>query len=252
MVRSGPASMQAVIVFLSGVAVAATIAGANAQPKDASRFAKPGETAWGSLMAIERNDGWSTRGVWLRDSSNEEPEIARFKDRATRDDNILRLKLDDNRVLKIADEGRCGGFGTCLVHRLVDWWPRLHYYVVRVSHGEGDEAYLIRENDGFVVRVPAPPILSPDNRYAVASNPTVENGGGKAEVLDMRPDPPEILAFKDGPTCPKAADIITLGSELKWIDNTRIVFSNVQLAGGTTKSLTWRIIDGRVEVGCLL
>jgi hypothetical protein len=197
----------------------ATESGAQVPPIWESR---PGNALpWYSTVVIGRGD-WSDPDVLLRTAGNPEPAIAQFKDRAARDGDVLRLRLEGDRILKIFDEGLCRGFATCLRHRLNDWLPKLRYYVVDVTHGEGSWVYLIRESDGLIIAISASPVLSPDGRYAIASDSSVANGGGQTQLLDMRTDPPTVHPVAIGsPTCAAHTGLITLGLDPVWLGTPR-------------------------------
>jgi hypothetical protein len=218
------------------------------------RESPPGKALpWISTIVIGQ-DNWSDPDVRFRVTREPEPAIAKFKDRAARDGDVLRLRLQGDRVLKIFDEGICVGYASCLRHRLRDWWPELHYYVVEVRYGENGWAYLIRESDGLVLEIAAPPLLSPDGRYAIASDPSVINGGGDTELLDMRTDPPTVHPVAIGSsTCAAHTGLITLGPDPAWLGNTQVVFNaaDVNSKDGMRKArLTLRIIDGKPEWEC--
>lgn len=218
------------------------------------RESPPGNALpWGSTVVIGQSS-WNDPDVSFRTAVNPEPAIAKFKDRAARDGDVLRLRLEGDRVLKIFDEGVCNGYASCLRHRLRDWWPLLHYYVVEVTYGENGWAYLIRERDGLVAEVAASPVLSPDSRYAIASYPSVINGGGDTELLDMRTDPPTVHPVSIGSsTCAAHDGLITLGPDPVWIGNSQVVFNaaDVTSKDGMRKArLTLRIVDGKPEWEC--
>ena len=231
---------------------------ANAQVP-APRESPPGNALpWGSTVVIGR-DSWSDPDVHFRTVKDPEPAIAKFKDRAARDGDVLRLRLEGDRVLKIFDEGICDGFANCLRHRLQDWWPKPNYYAVDVTRGEGGWTYLIRESDGLVVRVAALPVLSPDGRYAIASDPSVINGGGQTELLDMRTDPPTVHPVGSTSMCPGHSGratyigLITLGPNPIWLGSSRVVFNAAHVNfedGPRTVGLTLRIVDGKPEWEC--
>ena len=218
------------------------------------RESPPGHALpWISTIIIGQGS-WSDPDVSFRAAREPEPAIAKFKDRAARDGDVLRLRLEGDRVLKIFGEGTCIGYASCLRHRLSDWWPMLHYYVVDVTYGENGWAYLIRESDGLVAEVAASPVLSPDSRYAIASNPSVISGGGDTELLDMRTNPPTVHPVTVGSSsCAAHAGLITLGPDPVWLGNTQVVFNaaDVTSKNGMRKArLTLRIVDGKPEWEC--
>ena len=155
------------------------------------------------------------------------------------------------RALTLVD---CDNQYTCAladirVHRLAAWWPKQGYYVVRVNGYENANADLIRATDGLITTVAAVPVLSPDTRFAIASDPSVNNGGGRTEILDMRTSPPKIIAPNNG--CWQDIQLITVGSAFSWVDNTTIVFREAQTVGlEHLRRLTLRIIDNKAEWDC--
>lgn len=209
---------------------------------------------WGSTVVVSLDEAWKDVRRSTQPGSDAEPALAKFSNRASREGSVLYLRLEGDRVLKIFNEGVCDGFATCLHHYLRDWWPRLHYYVVEFTHGENGWAYLIRESDGLVVRVAHTPVLSPDGRYAIASDPSVANGGGQTQLLDMRTDPPTVRPVAMGASlCAAHAGLITLGPDPVWLGNTHVVFNSADVLfnGGTRKArLTLRIVDGKPEWEC--
>ena len=213
--------------------------------------APAGETLpWGSTVVVSLDETWKDVRRSAQPGSDTEPALAKFSNRASREGSVLYLRLEGGRVLKIFNEGVCDGFATCLHHYLRDWWPRLHYYVVEFTHGENGWAYLIRESDGLVVRVAHTPILSPNSRYAIASNPGLD---GRTELLDMRPDPPTIHQIETPSTCPGQTGFITLGANPVWIDNSQVGFEDawVMFKNGSRKvRLTLQIVDGRPQWQC--
>ncbi|KAF0105021.1 MAG: hypothetical protein FD144_930 [Rhodospirillaceae bacterium] len=205
---------------------------------------------WGSTVVVSLDETWKDVRRSAQPGSDTEPALAKFSNRASREGSVLYLRLEGDRVLKIFNEGVCDGFATCLHHYLRDRWPRLHYYVVEFTHGENGWAYLIRESDGLVIRVAHTPVLSPNSRYAIASNPGID---GRTELLDMRPDPPTIHPIDAPSSCPGQIGFITLGSNPVWIDNSRVMFDDawVMFKNDTRKvRLTLQIVDGQPQWQC--
>jgi len=205
---------------------------------------------WGSTVVVSLDETWKDVRRSAQPGSDTEPALAKFSNRASREGSVLYLRLEGDRVLKIFNEGVCDGFATCLHHYIRDWWPRLHYYVVEFTHGENGWAYLIRESDALVVRVAHTPVLSPNSRYAIASNPVID---GRTELLDMRPDPPTIHTIETPSSCPGQIGFITLGANPVWVDNSQVVFDDawVMFKNDTRKvRLTLQIVDGRPQWQC--
>ena len=215
----------------------------HAQTDERTAIPETGRLLWGSKMTFDNQPCCTApQGVPSADKA-EAAVFAAAPGQASRDGPILRLKLEQNRTLKITD---CDDQYACeadrfRTHRLSAWWPTLHYYVVYVGLWESGMAYLISERDGRTTRVAAVPILSPDKRFAVASDPSVNNGGGVTELLDMRVSPP--APFAPAAKCLHDIGLITVGTELKWTDNSHVVFSNAQLVGAKRRSLMLTIID---------
>ena len=247
-------TMRAVVVAIILLVATPSFAQTDAFAEWARNPAMPSAgLLWGSKIEIEDQAccGAGRHGTPAADN-NDASVLATFPDRAVRDGLVLKLRLDGGRSLKITDcvDDACEVQKTRR-HRLVAWWPRSRYYIVDVGLYEGKMAYLIRETDGLVLRVPAPPILSPDGRYAVASDPSVMTGGD-LQFLDMRVDPPAFLPFGEGgATCANPPDLITLGGQVKWIDDTRVLFSHVDLMDGKTGSEEMQIVGGKVVAGCV-
>jgi len=213
---------------------------------------------WGSKIEVE-NQPCCALAHGLRTTDIDEAAVlSTVRDRAVRDGPTLWLKLAGNRSLKITDcddESPCPAPMEVRSHRLAAWWPKFRYYVVDVGLYEGQMAYLIRETDGLVVRVPAPPVLSPDEQFAVSSNPDVENGSGDLEILNMRVDPPTVLPFQESSTCPRDLQefgLITVGGDLRWNDNAHVLFTNPSFGQGNKKpkELLLEVIDGKSELEC--
>jgi len=177
-------------------------------------------------------------------NSDDATVLAALPDRAVRDGKILRLKLEGNRSIKITD---CGDDE--------DVCRTPENFVVHAGFYESQGGYLIRETDGLVVGVPAPPILSPDERYAVSSDPSVANGGGAVSILDMRFDPPAVLPEKESTTCPlnpQKFGLVTWGNDVKWIDNMHVLFGSPSFMQDAQKprELLLHVIDGGAEWEC--
>jgi hypothetical protein len=215
----------------------------NAQTDERTAMPSTGRLLWGSKMTFD-NQPCCTAPQDVPSADKSEAAIfAAAPGRAFREGPILKLKLEQNRTLKITD---CDDRDACeadrfRTHRLAAWWPTLHYYVVNVSLWESGMAYLISERDGRTTRTSAVPILSPDKRFAVASDPSVNTGGGVTELLDMRVSPP--VPFAPAAKCLQDIGLITVGTELKWTDNSHVVFSNAQLTSNRRRSFTLKIAD---------
>jgi hypothetical protein len=214
------------------------------------RTAMPGAgSLWGSHIALENRPCCEEGGG--RTSEAEERVLATVPGRAHRSGRTLRLKLESGRSLRLTD---CDDQSSCeideiRIHRLAAWWPAQGYYVVAVTGYAEQMAYLIRERDGLVVRANAPPILSPNGRYAAATDLTVAKGGGTTEIWDMRADPPMLLAFAPSASCPRLFSVESLP---EWTGDSQVSFSDVLVAAGEAKpkGLTLRIEGGEAEWLC--
>jgi hypothetical protein len=179
--------------------------------------------------------------------------LATVADRASRDGPILRLKLQENRTLKITD---CDDQAACEAdryrrHRLAAWWPTLRYYVVTVGLYEDSMAYLISERDGRTTRLAAAPVLSPSARHAVALLSNLMNGVD-LNVVDMTADPPKVLEVSTMPACAGAGPNSFPRPKPVWVDDSHVRFEGVSPQPGDnpdTKQLL-RIGAGPPEWEC--
>jgi hypothetical protein len=208
---------------------------------------------WGSKMTVESQPcctaGQSTKGA----DRAEAAVLAKVPDRAFRDGPILRLKLQDNRSLKITD---CNDQDACeadrfRLHRLTAWWPTLRYYVVNVGLYEESMAYLVSERDGRATRLAAVPVLSPSGRRAVA---LVSNlmSGMELNLIDLSTDPPKVLEMSEMPVCAGAGPNSFLRPKPVWVDDSHVRFEGVSPQPGdnpNTKQLL-RIGAGTAEWQC--
>jgi hypothetical protein len=136
---------------------------------------------------------------------------------ASRDGTDLKLRLDGGRSLKItdcsdqpSDYPQCSGL-SFHVHRLIGWWPKYRYYVVQVK-----------------LYVAAPPILSPDERYAIAWDSSLLNGP-QMELLDLAPpDKLKIYDITSQITCAGRSGSPLPGDNPTWLSNARIAFDDSQ------------------------
>ena len=214
------------------------------------RTAKPGSgSLWGSRISIENLACCEPDGG--RAPEAEAGVLASVPGQAHRSGRTLRLKLDGGRSLKLVDcddQSSCG-IEEVRIHRLAAWWPALRFYVVAVSGYVEQMAYLIRASDGLVVRANAPPILSPDGRYAAATDLTFAKGGGTTEIWDMRADPPGMLALEASVSCPALFSVESLP---EWTGDSEVSFSDVLVAAGETKpaGLTLRIEGDKAQWLC--
>jgi hypothetical protein len=203
---------------------------------------------WGSDIAIENRPCCESIG---RAREQEAAVLAATDGRANRQGRILRLRLEGGRTLRIVD---CADTSVCdienvRVHRLAGWWPSRGYYVIAVDGYAEQKAYLVRAQDGLLLRTLAPPILSPHERYAIATDLLMPRGPGSTEVLDMGGDPPARVPFRKSTTCPA---LLAAGSLPHWIDDSNASFSDAMLPANepAPKELSLRIGGGAAEWVC--
>jgi hypothetical protein len=235
------------------LAVAALLATAELHAQTANMLSEAtamptGGALWGSDISIENRPCCESAG---RASDLEAPVLAALAGRANRQWRTLRLRLDTGRTMRIVD---CPDVATCDVqnvrlHRLVGWWPARGYYIVAVDGFAEQMAYLIRARDGLVVRTLAPPVLSPDERHAIATDLMVSRGAGATAVLDMSVDPPAQMPFRKSATCPA---LLAAGSLPHWVDDKNAQFSDPMVPADEPrpKELSLRIESGTVEWVC--
>jgi hypothetical protein len=236
------------------LAIVALLLAAPSQAQTGERTATPSKgLLWGSKMTIEAQPCCTApKGARPADQA-EAAVLAAIPDRAFRDDPILKLKLQENRTLKITD---CDDQAACEAdrfrrHRLAAWWPALGYYVVTVGLYEDSMAYLISERDGRTTHVAAPPVLSPSARRAVALQSNLMSGVD-LNVVDMTTDPPKVLEVSTMPACAGAGQNSFLRPKPVWIDDSHVRFEGVSPQPGDnpdTKQLL-RIGDGTAEWEC--
>jgi hypothetical protein len=208
---------------------------------------------WGSKMTVEGQPCCTTTQSAKGADRSEAAVLAKVSDRASRDGPILRLKLQDNRSLKITD---CNDVDACEAdrfrkHLLAAWWPAQRLYVVHVGLYEDSMAYLISERDGRTTRVAAVPMLSPSGKRAVAlqSNLMV---GVDLNLIDLGSDPPTVLEVSEMPTCAGAGPNSLLRPKPVWVDDSQVRFDGVSPQPGdnpNTKQLL-RIVDGKSQWQC--
>jgi hypothetical protein len=237
----------AVVAFL-------VIAPGHAQTDMEQRTAMPSTSLlWGSKMTIE-NQACCTAPQTVKPADRAEAAVlAAVRDRAVRDGPVLKLKLQENRTLKITD---CNDQDACeadrfRVHRLAAWWPSLRYYVVNVGLYEDSMAYQISERDGRTTRVSAPPVLSPSGRQAVALLSNLMSGV-ELDVIDMTTDPPTVLEVSTMPDCAGAGPDSFLRPTPVWIDDSHIGFEgkSPQPADNPDTKQLLRIVDGKPQWQC--
>ena len=235
--------------------VLALLLAAPSQAQTDQRTAVPsaGGLLWGSKMTIETQPCCTVpKGAKPADQA-EAAAMAAVPDRAFREGSILRLKLQENRTLKITD---CDDQDACEAdrfrkHRLAAWWPALGYYVVAVGLYEDSMAYLISERDGRTTQLAALPVLSPAGRRAVALQSNLMSGV-ELNVIDMTADPPKVREVSAMPACAGAGPNSFLRPKPVWVDESHVRFEGVSPQPGdnpNTKQLL-RIGDGTTEWQC--
>lgn len=183
---------------------------------------------WGSKMTVESEPCCAPRQGAKAGDRAEATVLAPLSDRALRDGPILKLKLQNGRILKITD---CDDVNACeadryRMHRLAAWWPTLRYYVLHVGLYEDSLAYLISERDGRTTRVAAVPVLSPSGHYAVALLSNLMNGVD-LNLIDMTADPPKVVEVTTFPTCAGSGSDSFLRPKPVWVDDTHVRFEGV-------------------------
>lgn len=211
-----------------------------AQTEARTEMPATGRLLWGSKMTFDNEPCCTTSPGAVIDKAE-----AAAPGQAFRDGTILRLKLQDNRTLKITD---CSDQDACeadrfRTHRLAAWWPALQVYVLRVKLWDTSMAYLISARDGRTTRVAAVPVLSPDQHFAVASAPAVKKGDGVTELIDMRVSPP--VPFEPAAKCLQNIGVVSVGTALEWTDDSHVAFRDARLADGKRRSLTLKISDDK-------
>jgi hypothetical protein len=172
---------------------------------------------------------------------------------ASREGDVLRLKLAGERTFKLTDcvkQPACDG-EKLRMHRLAAWWPKHRYYVVAVWLYEASVTYLVSERDGRALVVTAPPVLSPSGRTAVA---LVSNlmSGVDLELIDLSRDPPTVAKVATTPGCPGWSDSTMLRPKPVWIDDTHVRFEGVSPQPGDNPNTKQqlRIVDGKAAWEC--
>ena len=208
---------------------------------------------WGSEMTIENQPCCTAPGRAKAADQAEAAVLAAIPDRAFRQGPVLKLKLQENRTLKITD---CDDQSACdadrwRIHRLAAWWLALGYYVVAVGFYEDSAVFLISARDGRTTGLAALPVLSPSGYRAVALQSNLMNGV-ELNVVDMTADPPKVLKVSAMPACAGAGPKSFLRPKPVWIDNSHVRFEGVSPQPGDnpkTKQLL-RIGDGTTEWEC--
>jgi len=175
------------------------------------------------------------------------------KPRASREGDILRLRLSDGRTLKITD---CADQTACEAdryrqHRLAAWWPNLGLYVVAVGLYEDGLAYLVSEKDGTTTRVAAVPVPSPSGRRAIALSSNLMNGVD-LDLVDLSVHPPRVTRIESMPSCKGSKPESLLRPRPVWVDEGHVRFEGAPPQPDddpNTKQLL-RIGAGKIEWEC--
>lgn len=180
----------------------------------------------------------------------DEPELGRLSDRAGRDGMMLWMRLEGDLYLKLFDEGRCEGFGTCMRHRFVAWWAPQRHYVVQFSHGEGGGAYLIAQGDGRITSIVARPLLSPSGKRAIAYNGSLIDGPD-VEIVEFGATPPIVRPVELEHACLTrlAGDWLSVHAPV-WLDDERIGFAPTDRPTAPGKAPLLTVRDGRGTWSC--
>lgn len=237
------------VVIAASMAGMASLPQLAAQPADLPRNMPPGAalpTGSAAVIAREVLPG-RPRGTT---SFPDDAVLRRTPDRAGRDGAMLWLRLEGDRYLKIFDEGACAGFGTCLLHRFVAWWPRQQVYVVAVMHGEGSSAYLVGARDGLITRIAAPPVASPAGTHAIAYYPSLLDGP-EVEVVAFGAGAPAVQPVDLGHACVTARGSDWLSQHVPvWLDEGRVGFAPADRPAAPGASPVLSIREGKGEWLC--
>ena len=201
---------------------------AQPQPDPAARTGQPSKgLLFGSKLTIEKEPCCApgSRGADARETKVFAAARDGRKERASREGDILRLRLDGDRTLKITD---CDDQAACEAdryrrHRLAAWWPAQDLYVLSVGLYEEGMAYLVSEKDGRTTRVAAVPVLSPSGRRAVALSSNLMNGVD-LDLIDLSVQPPAVTRIETMPTCAGAGPDSLLRPRPVWVDEGRVRF----------------------------
>lgn len=217
----------AVLAAVAGATPAAAQPGPQADPN--ARTATPSKgLLFGSKMTIEKEAccAAGSRGADPREAA----VFAAARDqagkpRASREGDILRLRLADGRTLKITD---CADQAACEAdryrqHRLAAWWPGLGLYVVAVGLYEDGLAYLVSDKDGSTTRIAAVPVLSPSGRRAVALSSNLMNGVD-LDLVDLSVQPPRVTRIEQMPSCKGSKPESLLRPRPVWVDEGHVRF----------------------------
>lgn len=219
----------ALIAALPALAQAPSPAPADLAADPAARTGQPSKgLLFGSKMTIEKEDCCAPGGRGADPRESKVFAAARDKagkDRASREGQILRLRLQDGRTLKITD---CDDQAACEAdrfrrHRLAAWWPKLGLYVVSVGLYEDGLAYLISEKDGRTTQVANVPVLSPSGHRAVALSSNLMNGVS-LDLIDLGVQPPRVTALEQMPTCAGFGPNSFLRPRPVWVDDGQVRF----------------------------
>ncbi len=226
----------------------------NAQPTDdPPKWAPPKDGLFdGSKAEIENKPCCApSGGAPVRNS--DATVLATVRGIASRDGDVLRLKLADNRTFKLTDctEGPACDDYRFRLHRLTAWWPAQRYYVVSVQLIEGAVGYLVAERDGRVLETTAPAVLSPSGRAAVALTSDLMQGL-ELQFIDLSHNPPTLTKIEEFPSCAGAGPNSFLRPKPVWVDDTHVRFEGVSPNPDdkpNTKQLL-RMVDGKAAWEC--
>lgn len=244
--------MRPIIMALASLALFAA-SPSQAQPDQQPRTAVPSKgLLFGSKMTVE-NEPCCAQRPQTKADPKEAAVLAAARDRAHRDGVILRLRLQNDRTLKITD---CDDQTACEAdrfrrHRLAAWWPSLGYYVVDIGLYEEGMAYLISEKDGRTTRLAAVPVLSPSGRRAVALVSNLMQGVD-LELIDLSVQPPRVTTVPEMPACTGAGPNSFVRPKPVWVDDAQVRFDGKSPQPGdnpNTKQLL-KMIDGRPQWQC--
>jgi hypothetical protein len=138
--------------------------------------------------------------------SAEQKTIGSLAPFVRRDRNVLSLKLNNKRTLKLRDGDTCDIPEKCLIHRLLGLSPDRQFFAVEVLGYESRTVIWIRRQSGTRYEVYGEPEASPNGKWIVTANPSEFGGtngvfvwqvhaGRLIEKLNFQPDSYALYSF---------------------------------------------------------
>jgi len=211
---------------------------------------------WGSIVVTDDDSCCEEAKLLALESGADAALIESLRERAYRYGPVLWLKLEGNHSLKIVDprpsnDPLCLPANVCRRHYLAAWWPTHQYYVVDVGLYEGRMTYLVSARDGRTSKVFAPPVLSPNGRYAVAWDPSPAYGNG-LQLIDLSGKTPRMFDITTSPSCPGTKKQLGIRPTAVWLDETRLKFEGKPLFDSDDPDAKQiiQVVDGKPEWVC--